>query len=185
MNDSKTTLKMLLYEHNTEANALLRASYNELETALTRYLRFIESEPIVKAFIDDIVANHLSERSDAAEMLENASRSGNSTFGPFPPEYKGESADVYLLLRTMVDTHACNGGFLLYGYAHGSKKFDDMAKNFLEEVARRLISGVDRTITLKGIEMGLDGAAAQYNNFPNAVNASAAMSTGNASITVN
>lgn len=35
----------------------------------------------------------------------------------------------------MVDEHACNIRFLLYGYAHGSKKFDDMAKNFLEEVA--------------------------------------------------
>ena len=122
---------------------------------------------------------------DGHHDLRRACTSVLNIFGPFPPEYKGESAVVYLLLRTMVDTHACNGGFLLYGYAHGSKKFDDMAKNFLEEIARRLISGVDRTITLKGIEMGLDDTAAQYNNFPNAVNASAAMATGNASITVN
>ena len=36
MNDSKTTLRKLLFEHNSEANALLRANYNELETAITR-----------------------------------------------------------------------------------------------------------------------------------------------------
>lgn len=74
MNDSKTTLKKLLFEHNSEANALLHANYNELETAITRYLRFIEGEPITKAFIDDIVANHTPDGFDAIEMLGSASR---------------------------------------------------------------------------------------------------------------
>lgn len=49
MNDSKTTLKKLLFEHNSEANALLHANYNELETAITRYLRFIEGESITNS----------------------------------------------------------------------------------------------------------------------------------------
>lgn len=185
MDDSKTTLKKLLFEHNSEANALLHANYNELETAITRYLRFIEGRPIIKAFIDDIVANHTPDGFDAIEMLESASRSGHSALGPFPPEYKSESAVVYLLLETMVDEHACNGGFLLYGYAHGSRKFDDMAKNFLEEVARRLVAGVNRTLTLEGIEMGLDGNVSQFNYFGNHGGAIAAMATDNASVTAN
>ena len=185
MNDSKTTLKKLLFEHNSEANALLHANYNELETAITRYLRFIEGEPIIKAFIDDIVANHTPDGFDANEMLGSASRNGHSALGPFPPEYKSESAVVYLLLKAMVDEHACNGSFLVYGYAHGSKKFDDMAKNFLEEVARRLVAGVNRTLTLEGIEMGLDSNVSQFNYFGNHGGAVAAMATDNASVTAN
>ena len=59
MNSSKITLKKLLYEHNTEANALLRASYSELETAITRYLNFIEDSPLIKDFIEDAVAHGL------------------------------------------------------------------------------------------------------------------------------
>lgn len=185
MNDSKTTLKKLLFEHNSEANALLHANYNELETAITRYLRFIEGESITKAFIDDIVANHTPDGFDAIEMLGSASRNGHSALGPFPPEYKSESAVVYLLLKAIVDQHACNGSFLVYGYAHGSKKFDDMAKNFLEEVARRLVAGVNRTLTLKGIEMGLDSNVSQFNYFGNHGGAVAAMATDNASVTAN
>ena len=185
MNDSKTTLKKLLFEHNSEANALLHANYNELETAITRYLRFIEGEPITKAFIDDIVASHTPDGFDAIEMLGSASRNGHSALGPFPPEYKSESAVVYLLLKAMVDQHACNGSFLVYGYAHGSKKFDDMAKNFLEEVARRLVAGVNRTLTLEGIEMGLDSNVSQFNYFGNHGGAVAAMATDNASVTTN
>lgn len=36
MTDKKTTLKVLLYEHNSEANALLGADYYSLGPALER-----------------------------------------------------------------------------------------------------------------------------------------------------
>lgn len=185
MNDSKTTLKKLLFEHNSEANVLLHANYNELETAITRYLLFIEDRPTIKAFIDDVVANHTPDGFDAIEMLRSGSRNGCSALGPFPPEYKSESAVVYLLLKAMLDEHACNGSLLVYGYAHGSKKLDDMAKNFLEEVARRLVAGVNRTLTLEGIEMGLDSSVSQFNYFGNHGGAVAAMATDNASVMAN
>ena len=84
-----------------------------------------------------------------------------------------------------VNEHACNIRFLLYGYAHSSKKLDDMAKNFLEEVARRLVAGVNRTLTLEGTEMGLDSKASQFNYFGNHGGAVAAMATDNASVTAN
>lgn len=184
MND-KTTLKMLIYEHNTEANTLLRSNFDELETAVTRYLNFIESKPVIKEFIDEVVASNKPDNFDASEMLDSVSKNGYSTFGPFPPEYKAETAVVYLLLRAMVDSKAFNNSFLLFGYSHGSKSFNDWTKNFLDEVALRLINGIHRTLTLRGIEMGLDSSAAQYNIFSNAVNASAAMATDEASITVN
>lgn len=74
MNNSKITLKKLLYEHNTEANALLRASYSELETAITRYLKFIEDRPLIKDFIEDAVANHTPEGFDASAIVQSVSK---------------------------------------------------------------------------------------------------------------
>lgn len=62
---------------------------------------------------------------------------------------------------------------------------DVMAKNFLEEVARRLVAGVNRTLTLEGIEMGLDSNVSQFNYFGNHGGAVAAMATDNASVTAN
>ena len=185
MNDSKTTLKKLLYEHNAEANALLRAGYDELETAINRYLSFIGGRPSISDFIDDVVANHVPEGFSASEEVAIVSRDCNAIFGPFPPDYEGESAVAYLILRAMVDEHACTKGLILYGYARGSKKYDDMAKNFLEDVARRLISGVGRTLTLRGIEMGLDGNVSQTNYFGNQGGAVAAISNDNSTVTVN
>lgn len=184
MNNSKITLKKLLYEHNTEANALLRASYSELETAITRYLKFIEDSPLIKDFIEDAVANHTPEGFDASAVVQSVSKNVYSKFGPFPPDYKGETAVVYLLLHALVEEHACNRDLLLMGYSHGSKRFDAWTKNFLEDVARRLIAGIIRMLTLEGIEMGLDSNASQINYFGNKGGAVAAMATDNATVTV-
>lgn len=76
MDDSKTTLKKLLFEHNSEANALLHANYNELETAITRYLRFIEGRPIIKAFIDDIVETIRQMGSTQSKCLKAPQEAG-------------------------------------------------------------------------------------------------------------
>lgn len=184
MNSSKITLKKLLYEHNTEANALLRASYSELETAITRYLIFIEDSPIIKDFIEDAVSNNTPEGFDASAVVRSVSTHAYSKFGPFPTDYKGETAVVYLLLHALVDEHACNRDLLLMGYSYGSKRFDDWTKNFLEDVARRLIAGVIRMLTLKGIEMGLDSNASQINYFGNKGGAVAALAMDNAMVTV-
>lgn len=185
MNSDKITLKKLLYEHNAEANALLRASYSELETAITRYLNFIDNSPLIKAYIDDTVCNHTPEGFDASAAVRSVAQNVYSTFGPFPPDYKEESAVVYLILHAMVEDRACGGGLMLAGYSHGSKRFDDWAKNFLEDVARRLIAGVVRLLTLEGIEMGLDSNASQINYFGNKGDAVAAMAMDNAMVTVN
>lgn len=182
MNTSKTTLKKLLYEHNIEANALLRAKYRDLETAITKYLNFIESTPAIRSFLEEALDKYMPENFNVSEEIK-AVGAGNATFGPFPPDYKGESAVAYSILKTMVNEHACYSGCMLYAYAGGSKKLNDKVEAFLEDVAGRLISGINRTLTLEGIEMGLDSNASQFNYFGNQGGAIASMATDSASIT--
>lgn len=67
MNTSKTTLKKLLYEHNIEANALLRVKYRDLETAITKYLNFIENTPAIQSFLEEVLDKHMPENFNTSE----------------------------------------------------------------------------------------------------------------------
>lgn len=184
MTDKKTTLKVLLYEHNSEANALLRADYYSLGPALERYLKFIDSEPLIKSFVDDCVQNHLPDGFDAASEVDEVKGNFGAIFS-FPPDFKGECAVVYLVLKNIVarDLSCCDS--ILYPYGSGSKKFNDMTSGFLESVARRLINGVVRAITVEAIRNGMDANVTQINNFNNTGAAIAAQTADNASTTIN
>lgn len=52
MDSEKIELRKLLFKHSAEASNLLRSDYNGLNTALTRYLNFIEGQPVTRAFIE-------------------------------------------------------------------------------------------------------------------------------------
>lgn len=103
MNSSKITLKKLLYEHNTEANALLRASYSELETAITRYLNFIENSPLIKDFIEDAVANHTPEGIDCRQDASNAVEAMQEALA----EEKPKASIVKTIMGALKDFNGC------------------------------------------------------------------------------
>ena len=184
MTDKKTTLKVLLYEHNSEANALLGADYYSLGPALERYLKFIDSEPLIKSFVDNCVQNHLPEGFDADAEVTEVSESYGTIF-TFPPKYESECAVVYLILKRIAERDLPQSVALLHPYGNGSKKFNDMASGFLESVARRLVNGVGRAITVEAIRSGMDANVTQINNFNNTGAVIAAQTTDNASTTIN
>lgn len=64
MDSEKIELRKLLFKHSAEASNLLRSDYNDLNTALTRYLNFIEGQPVTRAFIEYCLANHLPKGFD-------------------------------------------------------------------------------------------------------------------------
>lgn len=49
MDSEKIELRKLLFKHSAEASNLLRSDYNGLNTALTRYLNFIDGQPVTRA----------------------------------------------------------------------------------------------------------------------------------------
>lgn len=184
MTDKKTTLKVLLYEHNSEANALLRSDYYSLGPALERYLNFIDNNPLTKAFVDDCVQNHLPEGFDAAAEVDEVKGDFGTIFS-FPPGFESECAVVYLVLKDIVarDLSGCDA--ILYRYGNGSKKLNDMASGFLDSVARRLVNGVVRAITVEAIKNGMDANVNQTNYFFGSGAAIATQTTDNASTTIN
>lgn len=163
MNDSKNLQKTLFTFHH-EASVLLRSSWSDSPRSIARFLNIIESDETISAYLEDCVDNHTPQGFDASVEFDEVSRQMGSTFGPFSVVPEEESAQVYLILKELVERNIQGHSMLFYGYANGSKKYADMYKGFLDGVAQRLISNVESYLRLEGIEMGLDGASGHVTN---------------------
>lgn len=155
MTDENVALKKLLFGYHVEANMMLRAGYDDADDAMGRFIAYIEGERVIRDFLEGCVENYVPEGFDAEQAVEEVSSQYGATFAHFSPDYRGESGEVYLILKAILGVGGIMSGNLLLGYRNGSKKYDDMVKNFMEKVTRRLVDGIDRYLTELGIERGL------------------------------
>lgn len=163
MNDSKRLQKTLFTFHH-EASVPLKSSWSDSPRPIARFLSIIESDKTISAYLKDCVDNHIPQGFTASEEFDAVSRQMGSIFGPFSVVPEEESAQVYLILKELVERNIQGHSMLFYGYANGSKKYADMYKGFLDGVAQRLISNVESYLRLAGIEMGLDRASGHVTN---------------------
>ena len=155
MTDSKNLQKTLFTFHH-EASILLRSSWSDSPRPIERFLNIIETDETIFAYLEDCVGNHTPHGFSASEEFDAVStRQMGSTFGPFSVVPEEESAQVYLVLKELVERNIQGHSMLFYGYANGSKKYADMYKGFLNNVAQRLISNIEIYLRLAGIEMGM------------------------------
>lgn len=158
MTDRNATLKKLLFGYHAEANTMLRAGYYDVDDAIGRFIAYIESEKVIRDYLEDCVENYVPEGFDAKKIVEEVSSQYGMTFAHFSPDYRGESGEVYLILKAILGEDGVTKENLLLGYMNGSKKYDDMVKNFMNKVVRKLVDGIDRYLTELGIERGLSDA---------------------------
>jgi hypothetical protein len=158
MTDENTTLKKLLFGYHAEANTMLRAGYRDVDDAISRFIAHIESEKVIRDYLEDCVENYVPEGFDAKKIVEEVSSQYGVIFSHFSPDYRGESGEVYLILKAILDEGGMTKGNLLLSYMNGSKKYDDMVKNFMDKVVWKLVDGIDRYLTELGIEKGLSDA---------------------------
>lgn len=185
MDPEKIELRKLLFRHSSEANNLLRSNYDNLGTALIRYLNFIDDQPIARSFVEGCVSNHLPNDFDADAAVDEVLATPYAIFA-FPPSCEGECAMAYLVLKAIVARDLSQSTNLLFGYSHGANKnFASRAEGFLDDVARRLVNGVNQAITLRGIELGLDESVSQVNHFNNSGAAIASQTMNDSSTTIN
>ncbi len=159
----KITLRKTLYLFNQESNTLLRSSWDDLPTPFRRFLERIESQPVIKAYLDECVSSHTPDGFDATSEVDAVANDYGAIFGPFSTDPEEESAQVYLILKELIAQDIRGDSVVFYGYA--SKKFADMYKAFLDRVARRLITNIECHLNMIGIEMGLDSGDGITNNF--------------------
>ena len=147
MTDRNVTLKKLLFGYHAEASTMLRAGYYDVDDAIGRFIAYIESEKVIRDYLEDCVENYVPEGFDAKKSVEKVSSQYGMTFAHFSPDYRGESGEVYLILKAILGEGGMTKGNLLLSYMNGSKKYDDMVKNFMNKVVRKLVDGIDRYLT--------------------------------------
>lgn len=155
MTDENAAFKKLLFGYHVEASTMLRAGYRDVDDAIGRFIAYIEGEKVIRDYLKNCVEDYIPEGFDAERIVEEVSSQYGATFAHFSPDYRGESGEVYLILKAILGAGGVMKGNLLLSYMNGSKKYDDMVKNFMDKVVRKLVDGIDRYLTELGIEKGL------------------------------
>ncbi len=162
--------KQTVYDYHCQASRLLRATPDTFASDLAKFLRYIEETMIIGEYVQRCVSNNLPEEFDIEAEFKAVQGSYGSIFGPFGGSDEEELAEVYLILKAIQDSGVDGHSMLFFGYAQGSKKYQDMVKGFLDKVAFILISHIDRYLTKQGIAMGVDENLSQEFNIHDSSN---------------
>jgi hypothetical protein len=182
MND-KTELKKILYSFHGQASRLMRTPFECFEADLSKFLSFLEKTPLINGYIEECVSRDLPEGFDADAEVDAVQGGYGTIFGPFGGSDEEETAEIYLILQAIRKKGISGRGLFFNGYASGSNKYQDMLKNFLDEVAYILVEHIESHLTEIGIEMGLDEHQSQVVSVSNSPNAQVNTSGGQSTLT--
>lgn len=160
----KIAFKKTLVRFKREANVLLQSDWSESPRPFKRFLGIVDAEPVIKAYLDECVENHTPEGFDAAKDVREVANNLNLTFTNFSTIPDEESAQVFLILKEMIEQNVQGRSNFYYSFAYGDK-YSEMYKGFLNRIVRRLINNIEEHLILIGIEMGLDGGDVATTNF--------------------
>lgn len=182
----RTELKKTMFLFDQESNILLRSNRQESPLPFKRFLDRIESEQIIAEYLRDCVTNHAPTGFDAHDCVAAVAEDMNATFVNFSTDPKEESAEVYMILKEVIEQGIRGRSDFYYGFGDQNKKYEEMYKGFLDKVVRRLITNINCNLSIIGIEMGLDDKPSGNNYFYGDLNGSQVnQATGNARIDAN
>ena len=148
---NKTELKKILYDFNSYSNRLLQADFEDYLDVLGKFLKYIESTPIIMDYIKDCGECEL----DLAKEVEEVSGSyGREIFSTGDTEDE-EVRNVYGTLKYIVENKINVPYGVAFGYS-SSKHYQDKIKGFNERFVMVLIRYIEGYLSKVGIDMGLD-----------------------------
>lgn len=150
MNISKKELKVIGYDFRTRSSRLLQSNFDSFYNDLDRFIRYIENQSIIMEYINSYKIEGYDMKKEIDELKEAF---GRAIFDIGSNEEE-EVFIVYSILRYILENKISIN--ILLGYASGSKKYDDMIKNFNNRVSLILIGHIESYITKLMIKMGYD-----------------------------
>lgn len=85
-------------------------TYLDLDDTSARFLASIEGEEVIKSFLADCVQNHLPADFDTEAEIDEVTKDIGTIFGNFAHDYKGETAEVYLIIKNITDRSMWSSG---------------------------------------------------------------------------
>lgn len=148
---NKKELRKIQYDFNSISSRLLQADFQDYADVLGKFLKYLESTPIIN---DYIMGCGDCTQDIAGEVNEVQCSYGRCIFSTGDTEEE-EVRNVYAILRYLVD----NNNSVYYGIALGyssSKNYQDKIRGFNDRFVMVLIRHIERYLTKVGIDMGLD-----------------------------
>lgn len=151
MEVTKVDLKILIKEFLTASNRVLRAGYEVYATELSKFVRFLEKHELIY----DYIKSCGEPEYDVAEEVEKVCRSYGRCIFSLGSTDEGEVANIYAVIKYLVDNNYEGRSFVYYGYS-SSKKFQEKVNGFGDSFIRVLITHIENYLTRISIQMGLD-----------------------------
>lgn len=171
---NKKELRKIQYDFNCCSNRLLQADYEDYAGVLAKYLRYLDSTPIISDYIHGCGVCDWNLEKEVQKVQESYRKI--FSLGETDEE---EVRNVYAVLRYLVETNNPIYRSVAMGYSLSSN-LQDKIKGFNERFVMVLIRHVESYLTKVGIDMGVD----EQNVFNVTVNkGQAIIANDNASVT--
>ena len=148
---NRKELRKIQYDFNSCSNRLIQANYEDYSDVLAKFVKYIDSTPIISDYIRDCGNSDLDIENEIKEVQGSYGRS-ILTLGKTDSE---EIRNVYAVLRYLVENNSSVYCGVAMGYS-SSRKWQDKIKGFNERFVMVLIRHVESYLTKVGIDMGMD-----------------------------
>ena len=148
---NRKELRKIQYDFNSCSNRLLQADFEDYTGVLEKFLKYIDTTPIISDYISGCGK---CEWNLEEEVQEVQSSYGRLIFSLGETDEE-EVCNVYAVLRYLVDTNNSIYHGVAIGYS-SSKKYQDKIKGFNDRFVMVLIRHVESYLTKIGIDMGID-----------------------------
>ena len=148
---NRKELRKIQYDFNSCSNRLIQANYEDYSDVLAKFVKYIDSTPIISDYIRDCGICDLDIENEIKEVQGSYGRL-ILTLGKTDSE---EIRNVYAVLRCLVENNSSVYRGVAMGYS-SSSKWQDKIKGFNERFVMVLIRHVESYLTKVGIDMGMD-----------------------------
>ncbi len=147
-----------MYDFNCASNRLLKAGYEEYLSTLRKYLLFLTDCNLINDYLADCGDPTINIEEEVSEVHKSY---GHKYFVDFGDAEREEDANIYAILKHIVENNILVERGLAMGYS-SSNKYNDKIKGFNERVVMILIRHIEAYMTKIGIDMGVDESV-KYN----------------------
>lgn len=148
---NRKELRKIQYDFNSCSNRLLQADYEDYAGVLAKFMKYMDSTPIINDYIRDCGSCDWNLEEEIKEVHESY---GRLVFSLGETD-EAEIRNVYAVLRYLVETNNPVYHGVAMGYS-SSSKWQEKIKGFNERFVMVLIRHVERYLTKIGIDMGID-----------------------------
>ncbi len=148
---NRKELRKIQYDFNSCSNRLLQADYEDYTGVLGKFLKYMDTTPIISDYINGCGSCDWNLEEEIQEVQDSY---GDAIFSLGDTDEE-EVRNVYAVLRYLVDKNNSIYDGVALGYSSSSKR-QDKIKGFNDRFVMVLIRHVESYLTKIGIDMGID-----------------------------